>query len=94
MNKGLQTFKYILFDWLAAIGTWSVFFYYRKTYVESKLYGEVLVNMDHRFIQGLVLIPLFWLLFHAMLGAYSNVYRRSRLRELVQTFAVTLVGVT
>ncbi|MCB9185477.1 MAG: sugar transferase [Flavobacteriales bacterium] len=50
--------------------------------------------MDHRFIQGLVLIPLFWLLFHAMLGAYSNVYRRSRLRELVQTFAVTLVGVT
>lgn len=50
--------------------------------------------VDERFLQGLVLIPLFWLIIHALLGAYSNVYRKSRLRELAQTLVVTIVGVT
>lgn len=50
--------------------------------------------MDQRFIQGLVLIPIFWLLLYALMGAYRDVYRKSRLRELIQTFLTTLVGVT
>lgn len=95
MNRKLQTFKYLLFDWLAASATWSLFFFYRKTFVESQKFGyKVMVNMDERFIQGLVLIPIFWVLFYAVLGTYRNVYRKSRLRELAQTFATTAVGVT
>jgi exopolysaccharide biosynthesis polyprenyl glycosylphosphotransferase len=94
LNKGLQTAKYIFFDWLAAIGTWAAFFYYRKTFVESKKYGEMMVSLDDRFLLGLLLVPAFWLVVHALTGAYSNVYRKSRLRETVQTFLVTLVGVT
>lgn len=95
MNRKLQTFKYVLFDWLAASVTWSLFFFYRKTFVESQKFGyQVMVNMDERFIQGLILIPIFWLLFYAMLGTYRNVYRKSRLRELVQTFATAGIGVT
>ncbi len=95
MNRKLQTFKYVLFDWLSASVTWSLFFFYRKTFVESQKFGyQVMVNMDERFIQGLILIPIFWLLFYAMLGTYRNVYRKSRLRELVQTFATAGIGVT
>lgn len=95
MNRKLQTFKYVLFDWLAASVTWSLFFFYRKTFVESQKFGyQVMVNMDERFIQGFILIPIFWLLFYAMLGTYRNVYRKSRLRELVQTFATAGIGVT
>ncbi|MCF8465094.1 MAG: sugar transferase [Flavobacteriales bacterium] len=95
MNKELQTFKYILFDLLAAAVAWSIFFYYRKTYVESNKFGyQVLVDMDERFIQGLVLIPLFWLILYAILGTYRKVYRKSRLKELFQTFLVALLGVT
>ncbi|MBP9150855.1 MAG: hypothetical protein KBF73_01090, partial [Flavobacteriales bacterium] len=95
MNRKLQTFKYVLFDLLAATGAWSVFFYYRKTYVESNKFGyQVMVDMDERFIQGLVLIPLFWLIFYAVLGTYRKVFRKSRLKELFQTFLVTLIGVT
>ena len=95
MNRKLQTFKYVLFDWLAASVAWSLFFFYRKTFVESQKFGyQVMVNMDERFIQGLILIPIFWLLFYAMLGTYRNIYRKSRLRELVQTFATAGIGVT
>ncbi|MFM1876353.1 MAG: hypothetical protein RL266_2090 [Bacteroidota bacterium] len=95
MNRRLQTFKYVLFDWLAASVTWSLFFFYRKTFVESQKFGyQVMVNMDERFVQGLILIPLFWLTFYAVLGTYGNVYRKSRLKELAQTFATTAIGVT
>lgn len=95
MNRRLQTFKYILFDWIAASVAWSLFFYYRKTYVESSKYGiQVLVEMDQRFIQGLVLIPIFWLLFYTVLGTYRKVYRKSRLKEFFQTILSTVIGVT
>ena len=94
MNTTFQQSKYVFFDWLAAIGAWSLFFFYRKTFIESRLYGEVMVILDETFVQGLILIPLFWLVLYGLLGSYRNVYRKSRLRELFQTFVVTLVGVT
>ena len=72
-----------------------MFFYYRKTFVESQKFGyKVMMNMDERFFQGLLLIPLFWLLSYVVFGTYRNVYRKSRLRELGQTLVTTLIGVT
>lgn len=95
MNPRLQTLKYLLFDWIAAAVAWSLFFYYRKTYVESSKYGvQVLVEMDQRFIQGLILIPLFWIGFYAISGNYNKVYRKSRLKEFFQTILSTVIGVT
>ena len=59
MNKKLQAAKYILFDLIAAASAWSIFFYYRKTYVESHKFGyKVMVNMDEQFLLGLALIPV------------------------------------
>ncbi|MGB1316606.1 MAG: sugar transferase [Flavobacteriales bacterium] len=95
MNRPLQTFKYILFDLLAAAVAWSCFFYYRKVVVESQIFGvKVMVIMDERFIQGLILIPLFWLIVYTVLGNYRKVYRKSRLKEFFQTFVTSLGGVT
>ena len=95
MNRPLQIFKYVVFDLIAAAGAWSLFFFYRKTFVESQKFGyQVMVNMDERFIQGLVLIPLFWLLFYFVLGNYRRIYRKSRLKELFQTIVSTAIGVT
>lgn len=95
MNKKLQATKYILFDLIAAASAWGIFFYYRKIFVESQKFGyKIMVNLDKQFIWGLILIPLFWLLIYALLGTYRNVYRKSRLTELSQTFTTSLVGVT
>ncbi len=95
MNRKLQTLKYLFADWLSAAVGWSMFFYYRKTFVESKIFGyRVMVNMDERFLQGLLLIPIFWLVFYIVLGRYRRIYRKSRLTEVVQTFGTTLIGVT
>lgn len=95
MNRKLQAAKYILFDLIAAASAWSLFFYYRKIFVESQKFGyRIMVNLDEQFVTGLILIPLFWLLIYALLGTYRNVYRKSRLKELSQTFTTSLVGVT
>ena len=39
-------------------------------------------------------MPLSWLLVYYLTGFYKNIYRKSRINELVQTFATSLIGVT
>jgi hypothetical protein len=39
---------------------------------------------------GLLYVPVYWLLLYYMWGNYKDVWRRSRLRELTQTFTLTL----
>ena len=38
------------------------------------------------------MIPVCWLILYVMAGAYRNVYSKSRVRELGQTFLTTLIG--
>jgi len=94
MNKGLQITKYVIFDWLAAIIAWSLFFAYRK-YVYDPYITDLkkVILTDERFYQGLIIIPLSWLIFYSVLGHYKNIYRKSRIKELGQTFMASLIGV-
>ena len=94
MNKQLQTLKYLFFDLVSAAGAWSLFFVFRKTFIESNKYGEEIpVEFSARFYIGLVVVPLFWLSLYIIQGTYSNIYRKSRLKELGQTLLTTLIGV-
>lgn len=96
MNQGFQRAKYIVSDLLSAAGAWSLFFAYRKLWIESQKYGfEMMVNLkDDRFLQGLFIIPIIWFGLYAITGTYKDVFRKSRLRELGQTLLITLIGVT
>lgn len=94
MNKKLQTLKYLFFDLVSAATAWSLFFVFRKRYIESGKFGEQIpVEFDDKFFTGLLLVPLFWLALYAIQGTYSNIYRKSRLKELGQTLLTTLIGV-
>lgn len=94
MNKKLQTLKYIFFDLVSAAGAWSLFFIFRKTFIESNKFGEKIpVEFDDKFFTGLMLVPLFWFTLYAIQGTYSDIYRKSRLKELGQTLLTTLIGV-
>jgi exopolysaccharide biosynthesis polyprenyl glycosylphosphotransferase len=93
MNHKLQTFKYILADYLAALLAWGLFFIYRK-FTYNPIYDnwrEITIN-DKNFYLGLVLIPIGWLLFYFFLGTYKAVYRKSRVKELGLTFLSSLIG--
>lgn len=94
MNKKLQALKYLFFDLLSAAGAWSLFFVFRKAFIEANKFGEKIpIEFSNKFYTGLVVVPLFWLTLYAIQGTYGNIYRKSRLKELGQTLLTTLIGV-
>ena len=95
MNKHLQVLKYLVADLFSAGFAWSLFFIFRKLYIEPQKYGmPVDIAFTRKFYMGLLLIPLFWVMLYALIGTYRQIYRKSRLKELGQTFMVSLIGVT
>ena len=93
MNKKKQVLKYIFLDTLAAAVAWTLFFVYRKTFLEPLKFGyEVPISFDNNFFYGLLLIPTFWVLLYFIIGAYNNIYRRSRLKEFGQTLLISVIG--
>lgn len=95
MNRRLQVTKYVVFDWLAAALAWSLFYVYRKYTEDSTIFSHLeSVYNDEKLWLGLAIVPVFWLALYIIIGSYRRVYRKSRLKELGQTFFVTLIGVT
>lgn len=47
---------------------------------------------DRNFWVGIVMIPIGWVFLYLLAGSYRKVYFKSRVRELGETFLVTLVG--
>ncbi len=94
MHKRLQAFRYIVADFLSASGAWTLFFCYRKLYLEPVKYGyNVGLSFDKNFYLGLAIIPVFWLVLYALTGSYNGIYRKYRVRELGHTLILSLIGV-
>ena len=93
MNRKLQAFKYIVSDVFTAALAWTLFYIFRKTYIEPQKFGiPVDLEFNQKFFISLIIIPLFWLLFYYLTGTYRNPYRKSRLREMGQTLLGTTIG--
>jgi exopolysaccharide biosynthesis polyprenyl glycosylphosphotransferase len=92
-NVKLQVAKYVFFDGLAAIISYTVLYYARKTIIERQFIGvEPEIIFDNRYLFGIAATTLFWLLLYWITGFYEDIFRRSRLRELMQTFNSALFG--
>jgi exopolysaccharide biosynthesis polyprenyl glycosylphosphotransferase len=95
LNKTKLIIKYLVLDFLAAMVAWGVFFIFRKCYVDGIFNPYYLryVWGDHKLYIGIVVIPLFWIILHGLIGLYRNVYRKSRLREFLQVMTTSIMGV-
>ncbi|MGB0391695.1 MAG: sugar transferase [Salibacteraceae bacterium] len=94
LNNRKELIKYLIADLLAASITWVIFFIFRKKYLETlKFEFDVPVTFDEQFYLGLLLIPIFWVLFYFLTGYYQNPFKKSRLYELTITLVQTLIGV-
>jgi len=95
MHKNLQVLRYLVFDIIAAIVSWVLFYIYRKIYIEPIKFGyEIPVEFDTKFYLALIFIPAFWITIYYISGQYTNIYRKSRLLELGRTIMASIVGVT
>ena len=94
MNKRRQAIKYVAVDTISAMASWTLFFWFRKHFIESTKYGRpIYFSLSTQFVLGLIGITVFWLLFYQLTGFYKDPYRKSRLNELGQTLLVSIIGV-
>ena len=94
MDRRRQVFYYVLADLCSAALAWTLFYLYRKAYLEPITFGyKVPVVLDRNFAIGLVLIPLFWLGLYTVIGGYTDIFRRYRTKELGQTLLISVIGV-
>jgi len=92
MNRRLQALKYICSDYLAAALAWALFYVYRRALIE----GESSISEspdDPKFWYGALFLPICWVIAYAFSGTYSNIYRKSRLKEFGQTLYISALGV-
>jgi exopolysaccharide biosynthesis polyprenyl glycosylphosphotransferase len=93
LNKRKESFKYLLADYFASALAWTLFYIYRRAVVEPAKFGySVPISFDNNYYLAIVLIPLYWIAIYSILGAYRNIYRKSRVKELGQTLMVSLLG--
>jgi exopolysaccharide biosynthesis polyprenyl glycosylphosphotransferase len=60
--------------------------------IEAQPFHLNLPFQDNQFFVGLFIVPEIWLALHYISGTYTDLYRKSRLQELVKTFLILLLG--
>ena len=86
MQKRLHIGFYALSDYITAIITWVIFFWLHRYF-----YGEAF-DLNAKFIAGLVLYPVCWVILYHLSGTYKSIYYKSRLNEFLNTFFSTFGG--
>lgn len=95
MNKRTQVVKYVAADLAGTALAWTLFYLFRKAYLEPIALGRTVpIHFDRNYWLGLMTIPLFWSGLFLAIGGYSDIYRRFRIKELGQTLLISLIGVT
>jgi exopolysaccharide biosynthesis polyprenyl glycosylphosphotransferase len=94
MNKRKQVSRYLISDFFSSAFAWSLFFIFRKEYIEPLKFGyEIPLNFGSRYFLGLIIIPSFWITFYYLTGFYKNIFRHSRTDDFIRTLAQSLFGV-
>lgn len=77
---------YALGDFLAALISWVIFYFVRKTIIhEAFVVGP-------KFYLGIFVYPLVWLTLYYLAGTYHALYHKSRLIEFFNTASYTFFG--
>lgn len=91
-KESLQRWKYIFWDIVAAASSYAILYFYRLVAIEGENLADPLAYMGRSFALGLILVPLFWITVYLITNFYKDIYRRSRLKELIYTFNASLLG--
>ena len=95
MNPGqrqIELFIYRFLDWFTACFAWFLFFVYRKNLENPNSDFSEIIS-DPKLLQGLLIIPIGWLLLYSIFDKYSDIYRFSRWATLKRTLSISFFGV-
>lgn len=85
-------YLYAFFDYIVAAIAWTLLYIFRKKVIEQVSFqlGDLL--QDSKYILGVLLVSLFWMNIYFITGSYTNIYRKSRLKENLKTVFTAIVG--
>jgi exopolysaccharide biosynthesis polyprenyl glycosylphosphotransferase len=87
LKRKLHLYRFVAFDFLAAVIAWILFYSLRKSLLGESKEGINLPLLEHAFM-----IAAFWMILYYFFGFYSEIYRKSRIKEFFTIFAVSLFG--
>ncbi len=89
-NKGI--IGYVAVDYFSALGAWFCFFIFRKLFIENLDFSIANLFFDKKFIYGLLVVPLFWMMYYFFSNTYFSLLKKSRLIEIYKTAIQTTIG--
>ncbi|HEY1200124.1 MAG TPA: hypothetical protein VGE79_04035, partial [Niastella sp.] len=93
-EKRIHSTWYLLGDYLAAILAWIVLYFSRRLLLHEQVIVDNELLLNDRFWYGITIIPVAWIIFYALVGAYNDPYRKSRFGEFNITLLCCLIGCT
>lgn len=90
--RKLELLIYRIGDALSALVAWLLFYAFRKN-IENPDFNWADMMTESRLWQGLVLIPVFWVVMYSIFDKYRDIYRYSRLETLKTTLFTSFLGV-
>ncbi|MBY0537135.1 MAG: sugar transferase [Chitinophagaceae bacterium] len=93
-KKQLHISWYVLGDYIAAILAWFVLYVSRRYLLQEPIFLKHNLFLNNRFWLGIATIPIGWIMFHAILGAYRSLYNKSRLTEFGMSLLSSIIGGT
>lgn len=86
MQKRLPIVVYILGDFIAAVIVWIIFFWLHRHFSGENF------ELNEKFLSGLFLYPVSWIVLYHLSGTYKGIYYKSRVLEFLSTFFITFIG--
>lgn len=91
MNRTRKALLYLCLDFLASFAVWMLFFLMRRYAFESDFsYDDKKAIMQ---LRNAGIFATYWVILYGIGGLFSDPYRKSRLREMIQIFQWTIFGV-
>jgi len=85
---------YVLSDYFAGILAWIILYFTRRVLLSEPIILNHEIYLNNRFWMGITIIPIGWLIFFGIVGAYHSVYKKSRLNEITITAICSVIGCT
>ena len=89
MKPDFRKVRYILADFFCAAFVWVVFFIFRKRILSEQ---GIVYDEYSKLLFGTIVIASFWIILYYVFGFYHNIYRKSRIKELLNLLHATFWG--
>lgn len=80
---------YVLMDYIMAVATWLIFYFYRSSVLDDK--GAFPIS-TRSWLFIFLIVPAGWLTLYTLAGSYKALYKKSRLAEFTLTIVCTIIG--